>query len=63
MVAAINCYLTDSKKTPKSRHKALFLSSVAVIGGTVFILFLIALSVVKDTYGRELDYADRGVPH
>lgn len=33
--------------------------SVAVIGGTVFFLFFVALSIVKDTYGQELDYADR----
>ena len=32
--------------------------SVALIGGTVFFLFFIALSILKDTYGQELDYTD-----
>ncbi|MCC7529772.1 MAG: hypothetical protein IT342_14710 [Candidatus Melainabacteria bacterium] len=33
--------------------------SVAAIGGADSFLFFVALSIVKDTYGQELDYADR----
>lgn len=37
-------------------------AAISVVGTTVFLLGLVALIFVKDTYGREMDYMDLSDP-